>query len=218
MEKRAIILTNGIIEDPSIIRTRLKDWNDAIVIAADGGYLHAEILGLELHTVVGDLDSISKKTGSSFFEQGIRIHSSPAEKDETDLALALLHATSLGVDRILILGAIGGRLDMSIANLLLMTLPSLAKIQVEMWVATQTAWIIRPPGDEVLGQPGDTLSLIPLAGTAKGITTSNLAYPLQNEKLRAGFSRGLSNVLTGSTASIELQEGHLLAILTPGRA
>ena len=218
MEKRAIVLTNGIIEDPSIIRTRLKDWNDAIVIAADGGYLHAEILGLELHTVVGDLDSISKKLGSSFFEQGIRIQSSPSEKDETDLALALLHATSLGVDRILILGAIGGRLDMSIANLLLMTLPSLAKIQVEMWVATQTAWIIRPPGDEVLGQPGDTLSLIPLAGTAKGITTSNLAYPLQNEKLRAGFSRGLSNVLTDSTASIELQEGHLLAIHTLGRA
>jgi len=218
MEKRAIVLTNGMIEDPSIIRTRLKDWSDAIVIAADGGYLHAETLGLELHTIVGDLDSISKKTRIGFFEQGIRIQSSPAEKDETDLELALLHTASLGVDKILVLGAIGGRLDMTISNLLLMTLPKLAKVQVEMWVATQTAWIIRPPGDEVQGHPGDTLSLIPLAGTAKGITTSHLAYPLTNEQLRAGLSRGLSNVLTDPTASVELQEGFLLAIHTPSRA
>jgi thiamine pyrophosphokinase len=218
MKKRAIILSNGIIEDPSIIRERLKDWTDAIVIAADGGYLHAEILNLELHSIVGDLDSISHKMGSSFFEQGLHIQSHPPEKDETDLELALLYALSEKVEEILILGAIGGRLDMTLSNLLLMSIPRFERVRVEIWYSTQTAWFIRPPGDEVQGAPGDTLSLIPFTEIVKGITTSGLSYPLNNENLKAGPSRGLSNVLTDSTAGIELQEGILLAIHTPGHA
>ena len=218
MEKRAIVLANGKIEEPLIVRQRLKSWKDAIVIAADGGYLHAEMLDLEIHSIVGDLDSMSEEVKNNFLAQGTRIQSSPPEKDETDLELALLHAVDLDIDRILILGAIGGRLDMTLSNLHLMLLPQLEQVKVEAWYGNQTLWIIRPPGDEILGQRGDTLSLIPVAGTAKGITTSHLKFPLKKENLSIGLSRGLSNVLTASDASIDLQEGLLFVIHTPGHA
>ena len=218
MEKRAIVLANGKIEDPLTIRQRLKSWKDAIVIAADGGYLHAETLDLEIQSIVGDLDSMSEDVKTNFLTQGTHIQSFPPEKDETDLELALLHAVDLDVDRILILGAIGGRLDMTLSNLHLMLLPQLEQVKVEAWYGNQTLWIIRPPGDEILGQRGDTLSLIPVAGTVKGITTSHIKYPLKNENLSVGLSRGLSNVLTASDASIDLQEGLLFVIHTPGYA
>lgn len=220
MEKRAIVLTNGHIQDPATIRSRLKGWSQAIVIAADGGSLYAETLGLQLHAVIGDLDSLSEDAliGLSTKQVDIHIQKSPAEKDETDLELALLYAAELGAMQIVVLGAFGGRLDMSIANLLLLTHPQLTGIRIEIWNGNQTAWIIRPPGDEIQGQAGDTLSLIPLHGEAKGVTTRNLAYPLHDETLPAGPSRGLSNVLTSNKACLSLQEGFLLAVHTPGRA
>ncbi|OGO18751.1 MAG: thiamine diphosphokinase, partial [Chloroflexi bacterium RBG_16_48_8] len=199
-------------------RSRLNNWGQADVIAANGGSLHAETLGLPIHAVIGDLDSLSEETQAALSAQDIYIQRAPSEKDETDLELALIYAAEQGAREIVVLGAFGGRIDMSIANLLLLTHPQLAKIRIEIWNGTQTAWIIRPPGDEVQGQVGDTLSLIPLKGEAKGVTTRNLAYPLNDEMLPAGPSRGLSNVLTSSTASVRLREGFLLAVHTPGRA
>jgi len=218
MRKRIIVLTNGPIEDLAIICSRLEKIGEVDVIAANGGSLHAKELGLPLHAVLGDLDSLSTEMQETLAVQDIQIQRSPSEKDETDLELALLYAAKQGVEEIIILGAFGGRIDMSMANLLLLTHPQLSDVHIEIWNGTQTAWIIRPPGDEVHGHVGDTLSMIPLMGEAKGVTTQNLAYPLIDETIPIGPSRGISNVLTNSTACIMLQEGLLLAVHTPGRA
>jgi thiamine pyrophosphokinase len=218
MKKRAIVLTNGHIQDPATIRSRLKEWSQAIVVAADGGSLHAETLGVTLHAIIGDLDSLSEDVLTGLSAKQVDIQKSPSEKDETDLELALLYAAEQGAMQIVVLGAFGGRLDMSIANLLLLTHPQLTQIRIEIWKGNQTAWIIRPPGDDIQGKAGDTVSLIPLNGEAKGVTTRNLAYPLHDETLPAGPSRGLSNVLTSNKASLSLREGFLLAVHTPGRA
>jgi len=218
MTKRVIVLTNGHIEDPDTIRARLEKYGKATVIAANGGSVHAETLGLPLHAIVGDLDSLSEKTTARLLAGDILTQKSSPEKDETDLELALLYAADQGAEEMIIIGALGGRIDMSIGNLLLMTHPRLTNIHIQLWNGSQTAWIIRPPGDEIHGQAGDTLSLIPLITDAKGVTTKNLAYPLNDEPLPAGFSRGLSNVLTEATAIVKLKEGFLLAVHTPGRA
>ncbi len=218
MGKHTIVLTNGIIDDPITIRSRLKEWEHALVIAADGGSFHAKTLGLQIDAIIGDLDSMSEQRVEALSSQGIHIQRSPSEKNETDLELALLYAAEQGTGEIVVLGAFGGRLDMSLANLLLLTHPQLAQIRIEVWNGSQTAWIIRPPGDEIQGEPGDTLSLIPLNGPARGVVTENLEYPLRNELLPAGPSRGLSNVLTSNKAKVTFQEGILLVVHTPGRA
>jgi thiamine pyrophosphokinase len=89
---------------------------------------------------------------------------------------------------------------------------------VELWEGAQTAWLLRPPGGEIRGQVGDTVSLIPLAGDAVGITTFHLAYPLQAENLQFGAARGISNLMTGSAAQVSLREGLLMVVHTPGHA
>jgi thiamine pyrophosphokinase len=63
------------------------------------------------------------------------------------------------------------------------------------------------------GFPGDIVSLIPLAGDAKGITTSGLEYPLNRETLYVGSTRGVSNRLLDVEGSISLKEGILLCTI-----
>ncbi|MEE8413957.1 MAG: thiamine diphosphokinase, partial [Dehalococcoidales bacterium] len=142
----------------------------------------------------------------------------PAEKDETDLELALFYAEKQGVDQIVMVGVMGGRMDMTIANILLMIHPSLSSCRIEVWHGEQTGWVIKPPGEDISGHSGDTVSLIPLGGFASGITTQGLKYPLKDEDLTFTSARGMSNRLEKPSAHIKLSEGLLLVIHTPGRA
>ena len=107
---------------------------------------------------------------------------------------------------------------MTIANVLLLLNPMPAEVRIELWAGSQTGWVIRPPGDNVVGQIGDTVSLIALAGDTHGITTQWLEYPLHDEALPVGSPRGVSNVLTAQQASVHLKQGAILAIHTPGKA
>ncbi|MBN1120024.1 MAG: thiamine diphosphokinase [Anaerolineae bacterium] len=218
MPQTTIILANGQLSDPDIILRRLADLDIGTVIAADGGSVHAGALGLTLDAVIGDMDSIPGSLRETLEAQRVIFRQSPRHKDETDLELALLHAIDQGAESIVILGALGGRLDMSIANIMLLSHPRLAGTPIEMWAGDQTAWLMRPPGQDLTGEPGDTLSLIPLGGDAQGVSTHRLAYPLIGETLVFGPARGVSNVFEERTARVDLREGLLLAVHTPGRA
>jgi thiamine pyrophosphokinase len=218
MSKKFIILANGEIDDPGLLRRRLDPWSQATVIAADAGLQHAKSLRLKVDVLIGDLDSVSEEDKSSAGDHEIQVIEFPVGKDETDLELALIHAANSGAKRIVILGALGGRLDMSLANILLLTRPQLAGIHAELWADHQTAWLIRPPGEEISGEPGDTISLIPLLDDATGISTTNLAYAMSDSTLQVGEVRGMSNVLTNQTARIDLGGGTILVVHTPGRA
>jgi thiamine pyrophosphokinase len=218
MKKRAVVLTNGHLEDTAILRTRLEDWKGALVVAVDGGSQHARQLGLQIDVVIGDLDSLEPGTRRELSEAGTHFLHAPSQKDEIDLELALLHVAEQGVQQVAVLGATGGRLDMTMANVLLLTHPEIRSLHIEIWRAQQTAWLIRPPGGEIRGEIGDTLSLIPLGGDARGVTIEGTAYELKKGNLLSGPARGVSNVLTSGIARVELEDGTLLVVHTPGRA
>jgi thiamine pyrophosphokinase len=214
----AIVLVNGLIDEVEVVRARLSACPDAPVVAADAGARHAQALGLRLSAVVGDLDSLRADELARLRAAGVAVEQAPTHKDQTDFELALLYAARRGAARIIVLGALGGRLDMALANIQLIAHPALAALRIELWNGQQTAWIIRPPGDGVGGGPGDTLSLIPLGGAAVGVTTHRLAYPLHDETLPIGPARGVSNVFEAASARVDLRAGLLLAVHTPGRA
>jgi thiamine pyrophosphokinase len=219
MAQQAIILANGVLKDPAVLKARLADHRGGwLVIAADGGSQHAAALGLTIDAVVGDLDSIEPALRESLATTGASISAWPPEKNETDLELALLHAAAHGAGHIVVLGALGGRLDMTVANILLLTHPQMAGRRIELWDGPQTAWLVHPPGAGITGEPGDTLSLIPLGGDAHSVTTDGLAYALEDETLVFGPARGVSNILTAPQAHVALRSGLLLAVHTPGRA
>jgi len=212
---KALILANGELYKSDVLRRRIGTEEFDLVLGADGGAHYADTLNVTVDTIIGDLDSLSdlEQHGRS----DIKLVSYPAEKDETDLELALLYAEEQGVDRIIVVGALGRRMDMTIANMLLITHASSRPCRIEVWHGEQTGWVIRPPGEDISGYPGDIVSLIPIGGYASGVTTKGLKYPLKDEDLSIVTMRGISNLLEEPSAHVRLSDGLLLVIHTPGR-
>ncbi len=208
--KRAIIFANGDLPEPATALRLLQPTD--LLIAADGGARHCRALGLTPHLVIGDFDSLAADELDALEQAGAVLKRHPRDKDETDLELALLEAAARGATTLIVLGAFGGRLDMTLANLLLLKHPKLVEVHVELRHGSQTAWLIRPPGGAVSGMPGDTVSLLPLDGDVLGIVTHGLRYPLCGEALLSGPARGVSNALTEPLARIALTAGLLLVI------
>ncbi len=203
---RAVIFANGVFSHPEIDRARLRpdDW----LIAVDGGARHCQALGLTPAVLIGDFDSIKTQERQALDQQGVTMVSYPACKDETDLELALRYAVEGGADEVLILAGMGSRWDQSLANLLLPAMVELAGAQVRLVDGPQEAVLVR--GGETLklhGQPGDKVSLIPLRGDVHGVTTHGLEYPLEEDALYFGATRGVSNILLGEEATIHLERG-----------
>lgn len=207
---RALIFANGELLLPP---KKGLVYSTDLIIAADGGTRHTAALGLTPHVVIGDLDSLPADTREALEAAGVELISFPSRKDETDLELALGYAVRAGADEILILGALGGRLDQTIANLMLLALPELEGVNVQVINGPQTAFLIR---DEAIikGSPGDTVSLIPWGGDAFGISTEGLEWPLHDEPLYFGPARGVSNVLISEQACIRVRRGVLLCVVT----
>ena len=208
---RAVIFANGEFPNPQNARDLLRP--DDFIIAADGGTHHALAVGAIPHVVIGDLDSLSPDEQARVEAAGAQVIRFSPRKDETDLELALLHAVREGATEIVILAALGGRLDQTIANLLLLALPELSGLDVRIVEGQQTVFLIH---DEALieGRPGDTVSLIPLGGDAVGVTTEGLEWPLHEDTLRFGPARGVSNVLTAERARVRVRRGSLLCVVT----
>jgi thiamine pyrophosphokinase len=213
--RKALILANGQLGQPDVVRRRLARLRFDDIIAADGGARHAAALGLTVDRIVGDFDSLTQAERDELRQSGATSLQRPRSKDETDLELALLDAADVGATEMVVLGAAGGRLDMTLANVGLLLHPSLRGHSIQLWDAWETAYLLFPPGGEILGSVGDRVSLLPLGGEARGITTHGLAYPLASETLSVGPARGVSNRVATPNPSVELASGALLIVHAP---
>jgi thiamine pyrophosphokinase len=183
----------------------------ATVLAADSG-LHAALdHGIAVDLLIGDLDSVDPARVDPAVTGGMAVEQFPSAKDETDLELALTRAIELGARRIVVIGGHGGRLDHQLANALLLTSERFASAAVEAHFERSRAHVVRSDLS-IEGRVGDLLTLLPVHGAAHGVTTEGLRYPLRGETLRAGSTRGVSNELTATRASVHLDAGVLLAI------
>jgi len=214
MNQSVLILANGWIYSYDVLRKRLESLSRPFVIAADGGNRHAVPLGLHVDELVGDLDSTDDEELEKLRSGGTEVVEFPAGKDETDLELAVMAAAQRDPERVVLLGALGGRIDMTLANIMLLAHPRFTSMSIEMWHSNQTAWYVRPPGRCIQGSAGDTVSLVPVGVDAVGITTDGLEYRLRDETLVAGHVRGISNVMTRATACVHLSEGGLIVVHT----
>ncbi len=205
----AIVIANGHVGNAEA--SWAQTWPHDLVICADGGARHALALGLAPEVVIGDLDSLDSDLRSRLGRKGCQFLVHPARKDETDLELALRYAIYRRVDEILILGALDGRIDQTLANVLLLTLPDLEGIKVQIVAGDQEMFLIRDQAS-IEGQVGDTISLLPIVGDVTGVTTEGLEYPLQRGTLKFGSTLGVSNVLTAPVARIQVERGLLLCI------
>jgi thiamine pyrophosphokinase len=216
--QRAVIFANGDPNDGPMVRRALNGWHEALVVAADGGARVAAYFGVTVQAVIGDMDSLAPAELEALAARGVHIERHPEEKDETDLELALAWVVARGADHIRVIGGVGDRLDQTLSNVYLLALPLLNGCDARLVAGRQEAWLLGPGEHLVQGAPGDTISLLPLNGTVRGIYTDGLYYPLRDEDLHFGPARGVSNVLAAPRGLIRVREGVLLIVQTEGRA
>lgn len=211
--KTAVIIAHGDLAVTPEVEALVR--RAELIIAADGGAAPAAERGWWPHLLVGDLDSAPGSVRAAVEAHGAQVLEYSPHKDETDTELALRAALERGAEEIYLLGALGGRLDHTLANLLLLALPELERVRVTILAGGARIFAVRGRA-EIHGRAGDLVSLLPIGGDAEGIHTTGLEYPLQGDTLRFGAPRGISNVLTGPLATIRVEHGLLLAVVTSG--
>ncbi len=207
---RALVVTGG--DDWS---GPLPRFGSAIgrVVAADSGIELALELGLPVDTVIGDLDSAAPQSLREAERLGATLVRYPADKDETDLELALDLVCADGAKDVVVVGGAGGRLSHLIGIATLLASPKYADRRIS-WLLPHAAVYVATP-QRVLtvdGSAGDLLSLLPVGGAATGVTTTGVKWSLHDETLPTTSTRGISNEMLADCAEISLAAGTLLVI------
>lgn len=213
--QRIIIFANGELPDLEKARALLRP--DDYIICADGGTRHALALGLTPDLVVGDMDSIASNEWKVLEEKSIPVELFPRDKNETDLELAINKAAEMNPAEIVIVAALGGRMDQTLANIVLLSNSYLVTGNVYLDDGVEKIFFCRaksPQGNqvEVRGRSGDIVSLIPWGGPVHGVQTVNLKWKLNHETLYPEKTRGISNEMTSGTAFVKIESGLLLII------
>ena len=208
---RAVIFANGAFSSSEQARRALR--LDDVLIAADGGVHNCRTLGLWPSVVIGDLDSLSNSDQEALVAHGIQIIAYPRDKDQTDLELALNYAIQIGAEEIVLFGMIGGRLDQTLANLLLLSREEWGRIRLLAIDGPDIIYLLRD-SDRIIvqGKRGDIISLVPLSPKVTGVTTHGLRWPLKRASLQFGSTLSLSNELAGATAEVQIRHGKVLLI------
>jgi len=181
------------------------------ILATDGAWTKARATGLRVDEVIGDLDSLSAVARETLASADVSVLQYPVEKDKTDLELALDRAAERGASRVLLFGALGGRLDHALAAVQLLEAATTRDIHVSLISEWEDAWMARDAEAIPDACVGDRVSILPLTSSAV-VRTCGLKYPLHGERLFRGSSRGVSNQVARLPIRIETLEGRVLIV------
>ena len=206
-----LIVTGGEI-NKNFLKKHLKINKYDIIIAVDKGLETLDILNINPNYVVGDFDSIDKTILRKYENTQIEIIKLNPEKDLTDTHSAINLAIGLKSKKIIIIGAIGTRLDHTIANIHILKLAIDKGINIKIINETNEITLINNSIKIYKDQNYKYISLIPLTTTVENITLKGFKYPLTKRTLYIGDSLGISNEQLQQEGEIQLENGELTLI------
>lgn len=180
------------------------------VIGVDGGTRICVEAGVDVDLIVGDMDSFdiaSLPTGT----RSPAVEIFPAEKDSTDLELALDAARRNGASSVTVTGAFSGRLDHTLAAVgALLAVPDLQpRLEEPGFRGVLLSAAHRP--HEMIGTTGSTVSLIGLSASSV-VSITGVRWPLSYHRLGLMSGLGVSNIVTAEAADVTVHEGAVLVI------
>ena len=185
--------------------------DDAFVVAADVGLAEANRIGVTVDLLVGDLDSVSAAELEAFEAAGGEVRGYPADKDATDLDLAITAAIVAGASSLLVVGGDDGRLDHLIGNALVLASPRYEGVEIDGVLGAARLHVVRDRR-ELSGVPNELVSLFAVGGPARGVRTPGLRGRLDGVDLEPGSSLGVSNRFLEDRAVIDVADGIVLAV------
>lgn len=214
------VITGGRVESKWLkdtLASCIKKEEKNLIIAADKGLLYAREAGISVDRILGDFDSLPAGILEEYKEKSIPIRTYPPEKDYTDTHLALMWALEEKADKVTILGGTGSRFDHTFANIGLLSYLLENNVEGEIIDSNNRIFMMdkKHTGTKVLAKhikEKEYISLIPYTEKVSGITLLGFKYPLSNETLQIGISRGISNELLEPTGTITVEEGILMVV------
>jgi thiamine pyrophosphokinase len=204
MSRYAILLGGKLV----VTKRLRQQLEGARFIAADGGIVHASVLGVAPEVWVGDFDSTDKNTERKFEDIPRQTHS--VEKDASDGELAISEALRQGATSLILVGGFGGQLDHVLAHCGFLI--ALAKRDVDIFMTSGTEEAHALVGNLQLNDlpTGTRISLMPMADLA-GLSISGVRWPLVKKNVKLGSALTLANISEGEV-TISLQHGHGLVL------
>lgn len=210
---QAVVALAGEIHDSPLVRSALD--SAGLIVAADSGANRLRALGILPHVVIGDLDSLKGDDLFNLKAVGVEFEAHPDPEQRTDGDVAIEYALKRGATQIIVVGLFGGpRYDHEVANLYLLTHPSLR--QIPTWAVDGWTALTVLNGDGISqahfhGEIGDYVTITAVSETVEGIVTVGLKWPLSNGTFTRGLNEGTSNELINDRAMIQIATGTAFA-------
>lgn len=206
--KKALLISGG----RQVSKELIEKYLDRFIIIADGGARLLMKYGLGADILLGDLDSIGEEALTYIKEHEIEVKKFPAKKDFTDTELALSYLVDEEYKDIVILGALGTRLDHELANL--MNLKKLYKKGIRAKIEDDYNEVIYvEEGSYDFEKTNKKYFSLINAGDRMNFTTKGLYYEVEDLEINSeNPSRGVSNEMVGEKATIKINAGSAFII------
>ena len=202
MDDYAVLVVNGSIKDIDFYKDILD--NAKIVVASDGAANILYRYSKDIDYIIGDLDSISEEVLNYYKNKDVTVKRYSVKKDKTDSEISIDEICKMGIEKIIMIGAKGDRIDHFMANLNLLYYAD--NIGVNLVILDENNEIT------LLIKVNQTISFVSLVGDVKGINLKGFEYELENYDLHFGSSILTSNVAKKERAFVEIKKGSLLCI------
>ncbi len=206
MKNKIAIIANGTITNNDFHKEILQDFDS--IICADGGANIAKELDITPDYIIGDLDSIKKSVFNYYKKLNKTKIIKDTNPDKTDLELAIKLAETFNPSKITIFGAIGNRIDHTLANIY-----CLDKIKpgIKAEIVDDKSTIqLAKESLEITGEKDDTISVIPLSDV-NNLKYTGFKWNITNLDTKIGWF-GISNKILNKKASINFSKGKILII------
>lgn len=208
--KTLLVLNGEKVNNTTILK--LRDESD-FILSADGGTDYCIQLGIIPDLVIGDLDSISPETLDILQEKKVPINIFPVKKDKTDSQLSIEYLIDRGAKEITIVGAIGSRIDHSLANILLLKTIKDRGVKGKIVHNNNTIYLI---DDELIldKKNGYFVSIIPIEPKGALVSLKGFEYDLSKARIAFASTLGISNFIKDNKGYIKIYEGECLVVIS----
>lgn len=204
---KCVIISGAPDCSTDYIKSNISE-ND-FIICADGGYKYAQKCNIKPDLLVGDFDSYGGSVDENIQVVRLNVH-----KDDTDTMHCAQIALEKGFKEVVILSAIGGRIDHSFANI--SVLQYFAKNNVSAKIITENEILTVATSGESLFEnlKGYTFSVFPFGcGSVTVSYEGKVGYKAKSLTLYSSCPMGVSNVFQSDSVKIIVEQGNALIVV-----
>lgn len=201
LRKPAILVSGGPAPAPTLLQALRAQLPQAQMLCADRGADLCRRADLVPDGLIGDMDSLSEETHAWLTAAGVSEVVFPAEKDDSDQALATQVLFQNGAEEIVVIGGLGGRMDHELANMMELVRAGREGRSIVYWDDVNRLRYIGP-GEHRIARCSGYIGIVPFSDTGMELSLEGLYYPLDHFSVPFGETRLISNVCTDAPEAV----------------